>query len=162
MVSDIEKAIREYLPGVVHLSLATVNNGMPWICEVHYAYDDNLNLYFVSRPSKRHSVEIMQNGVVAGSIVKQHSAKEKVRGVFFEGKAKKLEHINNKSVAYILFTERFGADDSLLKSGKISDAREFYRISVDSFYLFDSIQSNSGEKYQLTWFSGKVKNKDKA
>ncbi len=151
MVFDIEQAIREYLPGVVHLSLATIDDGKPWICEVHYAYDDNLNLYFVTRPSKRHSVEIMKNGAVAGSIVKQHSAKEKVRGVFFEGKAKKIEHINKEHVAYKVFTERFGVDETLLEGGKVPDARTFYRIIVSKYYLFDSIESKSGEKYELPW-----------
>lgn len=156
MITDVQQTIREYLLEVVHLSLATVDNGKPWICEVHYACDDNLNLYFVSRPSKRHSVEIRQNGVVAGSIVKQHSTKEKVRGVFFEGKAMKIENIDKEHVAYKVFTERFGVDDSLLKSGTDPDNREFYQISVDTYYLFDSIESKTGEKYKLIWNSGKV------
>lgn len=149
MIINIEQAIREYLPGVVHLSLATVNNGIPWMCEVHYAYDDRLNLYFVSRPSKRHSVEIMQNGIVAGSIVRQHMAKEKVRGVFFEGKAKKIENISTKHDAYKVFTERFGVEKSLLEIGK--DTREFYQVTVNKFYLFDSIESEIGKKYELVW-----------
>lgn len=151
MISDIEQAIREYLPGVVHLSLATVDSGIPWMCEVHYAYDDRLNLYFVSRSSKRHSIDIMQNGIVAGSVVKQYSAKEKVRGVFFEGKAEKISNINKDHVAYKVFTERFGVEQSLLEGNNVPDGREFYQITVSKFYLFDSIESKTGEKYDLLW-----------
>ncbi|HLZ15367.1 MAG TPA: hypothetical protein VKQ34_05305 [Candidatus Saccharimonadales bacterium] len=37
---DIEQIIRDYLPDVVHMSLATCKDNKPWVCEVHFAYDD--------------------------------------------------------------------------------------------------------------------------
>ena len=65
MITDVEKVIREYLPEVIHMSLATSHNNVPWICEVHYAFDDELNLYFRSLQSRRHSKEIAENKQVA-------------------------------------------------------------------------------------------------
>ncbi len=154
MITNIEQTIREYLPDVVHLSLATASNGVPWMCEVHYAYDDQLNLYFASRFSRRHSQEIAQNGIVAGSIIKQYSAKDKVRGVFFEGNAELVENVHEDHIAYKLFCARFGMDQSLLENGKTPEARRLYTISVRNFYLFDSIESSSGVKYELKWKDG--------
>ncbi len=44
---DIEKTIRNYLPQIVHMSLATHTDGKPWVCEVHFATDNELNIYLV-------------------------------------------------------------------------------------------------------------------
>lgn len=82
------------------MSLATSNNNKPWVCEVHYAYDDQLNLYFRSKPSRRHSQEIATNPHVAGSIVIQHKLGEKPRGVYFEGIAELLTGVDENHVAY--------------------------------------------------------------
>ncbi len=48
---DVEKVIREYLPKVIHMSLATCVDNRPWVCEVHFVYDDDLNLYWRSTRS---------------------------------------------------------------------------------------------------------------
>jgi nitroimidazol reductase NimA-like FMN-containing flavoprotein (pyridoxamine 5'-phosphate oxidase superfamily) len=50
---DVGKAIREYLPNIVHMSLGTCVDNQPWVCEVHFVYDDDLNLYWRSQPSRR-------------------------------------------------------------------------------------------------------------
>ena len=44
---EIEKIIREYITKIPHMSLAAVSDNKPWVCEVHFAYDNDLNLYFV-------------------------------------------------------------------------------------------------------------------
>src|SRR5665213_3517468 len=104
---DVDKVIREYLPTIIHMSLATSANNKPWVCEVHYVYDDDLNLYWRSTPARRHSLEISQNPNVAGSIVTQHAPGEKPRGVYFEGTAEQLADVDENHVAYKLYCERF-------------------------------------------------------
>ncbi len=69
---DIEKIIREYIDKSPHMSLASVSGNKPWVCEVQFAYDEKLNLYFRSLKSRRHSQEIASNSHVAGNIVRQH------------------------------------------------------------------------------------------
>ncbi len=66
---DVEKIIREYIDKTIHLSLATSSDNKPWVCEVHFAYDEQLNLYFRSLKSRRHSQEIAKNPNVAGNII---------------------------------------------------------------------------------------------
>src|SRR5580700_8645470 len=103
---DIENAIRDYLPQIVHMSLATSSDNKPWACEVHFAFDDNLNLYFRSLLSRRHSKDIMANPRVAGNIVTQHQVGDKVRGVYFEGTCKLLESKEDIELAYRVLSER--------------------------------------------------------
>ncbi len=151
MITDIENVIRQYLPTVIHLSLATTRDSQPWICEVHYVFDDDLNLYFRSKPSRRHSLEIADNNRVAGNIVAQHVVGEKPRGVYFEGVAELLENVDERSVAYTLYCDRFGTTEEILTDAKKEDGHKFYKISVSKYYLFDKKESDPSQKYELNW-----------
>src|ERR1700691_536342 len=88
---DIEKIVREYIDKTPHLSLGTVSGDRPWVCEVHFTYDEKLNLYFRSIKSRRHCQEIAGNPNVAGNIVKQHKLGEYPHAIYFEGTAKIIE-----------------------------------------------------------------------
>jgi len=148
---DVEQVVREYLPQVIHLSLATCKDNKSWVCEVHFAFDQDLNLYFRSKPSRRHSIEIESNPQVAGNIITQHEIGEKVRGVYFEGIAEKLSDIDETNPAYLEYCKRFDRNEEILEEAKAPDGHAFYKISVKSFYLFDGRESNPGKKYELAW-----------
>lgn len=151
MITAIEKTIRDYLPEVIHMSLASVQDNRPWICEVHYVYDEYLNLYFRSKAGRRHSLEIAENPQVAGNIVKQHELGEKPRGVYFEGICNMLEGVSENDPAYLLYCERFGTSEEILVEAKKPDGHKFYKVQVDTYYLFDSLESNPSQKYELPW-----------
>ncbi|HSX23712.1 MAG TPA: pyridoxamine 5'-phosphate oxidase family protein, partial [Candidatus Saccharimonadales bacterium] len=138
---DVEQTIREYLPGVIHMSLATSAGNKPWVCEVHYAFDVELNLYFRSKPSRRHSQEIAQNPNVAGNIVEAHGLTDKPRAVYFEGRAEPLEEVNKNHIAYKLIHERLGLGPEVLEDAKQDDGHKFYKITVSNYYLFDTRES---------------------
>ena len=89
--AEIERIIREYIDQVVHMSLGTCVDNKPWVCEVHFAVDDELNIYFRSVKNNRHGQEILQNPHVAGNIITQHFKNQKIRGVYYEGTAELLE-----------------------------------------------------------------------
>ena len=126
---DVERIIREYLPGVIHMSLATSRDNKPWVCEVHYVFDKDLNLYFRSKEIRRHSKEITDNPFVAGNIVEQHSVDQEPRGVYFEGKAEILNSIDEDHPVYKLFCERFDLDEEILEDTKAENGHKFYKIS---------------------------------
>ena len=148
---DVEKVIRDYLPGVVHMSLATSKDNKPWVCEVHYVYDDDLNLYFRSKKSRRHSQEIAANPNVAGNIVEQHPIDQKPRGVYFEGTASIVEDFSQDHPAYKEFIDRIGTGPDIVEDSKNEDGHKVYKISVSNYYLFDSRESNPSQKYRLKW-----------
>lgn len=151
---DVEKIIREYLPHVLHLSLATVKDNKPWVCEVHFAFDENLNLYYRSLTSRRHSQEIAENPNVAGNIVKPHALGEYPLGVYFEGTAKLLETGDELSTAFNCLKERLQMNDEILEDAKRPDGHKFYKISVESWYVFGKLDGEGGKKYELKWNGG--------
>ncbi len=133
------------------MSLATSRDNKPWVCEVHFVYDKDLNLYFRSKKSRRHSQEIAANPNVAGNIVEQHSVEQKPRGVYFEGLAGIVEDFSAGHPAYELFRDRLGAGPDIVEESKLDDGHKVYRITVLDFYLFDSRESKPSQKYHLKW-----------
>jgi uncharacterized protein YhbP (UPF0306 family) len=150
-IVNVEQAIRDYLPETVHLSLATSRDNKPWVCEVHFVYDDHLNLYFRSLFSRRHSQEIVINPHVSGNIVAQHKLDQNVRGVYFEGIASMLKDQQEIQNAYQLFVHRLHVSPDILAEAEREDGHKFFRISVQTYYLFDSRSSSPARKYELKW-----------
>ena len=148
---DVESTIRRYLGDVIHMSLGTARDGVPWVCEVHFAFDEGLDLYFVSLTGTRHSGEIRDNARVAGNVVVQHGPTDKPRGVYFEGRATQLEDVTADDAAYRTYKERFGARAEILDQQGDPDGRRFYRVEVGTFYLFDARESVPPRKYELPW-----------
>ena len=154
-VSALEKIVREYIDKSVHMSLATVVNNKPWVSEVHFVYDDNLNLYWRSLSSRRHSQEIAVNPNVAGSIVKQHQADESPHGLFFEGLAQELTDKTDQAKILSAFQTRLGADASILEEAQRPDGHKFYKVTIETWYAFGKFGGESSEKYVLPWSGGK-------
>lgn len=155
MSIDIEKEIREYIQLLFHLSLATVRDNRPWVCEVHFAYDEDLNLYFRSKPGRRHSLEIANNPSVAGNIVRQFTREDQVVGVYFEGEARMLEVGEERMKAFECIKERLQADESILKEADREDGHKFYKITIENWYVFGKFGAESGQKLQLAWNGGR-------
>ncbi len=155
MSIDVEQVVRENITKTVHMSLATVSAGKPWVCEVHFAYDDDLNLYYCSLPTRRHSQEIATNPVVAGNIVKQHELGEAVVGVYFEGTAELLSEPEGQLQAFASMQARLGTKDDMLKDAANPDEHQFYKITVQNWYVFGRFGEPSGQKHQLVWNGGK-------
>ncbi len=148
---NLEEVIRDYLPQIVHMSLGTSKDNKPWVCELHYAYDEDLNLYFRSTPARRHSQEITSNPNVAGNIVKQHKPGEPVLGVYFEGTAKVLDSVEEQEKVATIMVEKLGAPTSILEVAKNPEDHQFYKISVKTFYVFGNLDGNGNNKYELQW-----------
>jgi len=148
---QIETIIRDYIPQIIHMSIATVKDNKPWVCEVHFSYDDDLNLYFVSSLETRHAQEIMQNPHIAANIVTQHHKDQKVRCVDFEGTAKALEGAEVEE-AYAAYVKRYGESEGLLNEIRKDGNTRFFKVTVDDFFLFDSYGGERG-KHHLPWAS---------
>lgn len=152
---NVEQIVREHIDKTVHLSLGTSRDGKPWVCEVHFAYDDELNLYFRSLTSRRHSQDIAENSSVAGNIVRQHELGEYPVGIYFEGTARRLEANEDKQKAFECVSQRLQLNDSILEESEREDGHQFYKITVESWYVFGKFSEEGGKKYQLPWNGGK-------
>lgn len=154
-MNEVEQLIRNYLPRVIHLSLGTCVDNKPWVCEVHYAYDEGLNLYFFSLPKTRHCQEIAQNPYVSGNIVIPHGLGEKPQGVYFEGRAEKLDDGQDVQEAFQVYGGRLEERAEFAKQELTKDdGWRFYKIVVSDFYVFDvrGELSRPG-KHQIPWGS---------
>lgn len=140
---ELEQVIRDYIPQIVHMSLATSKDNKPWVCEVHFAYDNELNLYFASSTTTRHAQEIAANPYVAGTIVVQHQDGEKPRGVYFEGMAKVVSGTEMEIIAKETYGARFG--EQRLQNFAKDPAVKLFQITVDSYYLFDTRGEHQGK-----------------
>jgi len=146
---QVEHIIREYIEQVVHMSLGTTVNNKPWVCEVHFSFDDDLNLYFRSDAATRHCQEIAQNPNVAGNIVTQHFKNQRPRGVYFEGTAERLDSVAEEDAAYTAIQKRYG--NAKVFASTDPSGPGVYKITVKDWYLFDSYGPAPVKKYRLSW-----------
>ena len=151
---DIEKIVRGYIDKSLHMSLATVAGDKPWVCEVHFVYDEDLNLYWRSLTSRRHSQEITQNSNVAGNIVRQHGLNEYPHAIYFEGTAEELTSAEKQREVFPLFEQRLGASKSILDEAGEPNGHHFYKITVANWYAFGKFGGPSGGKFKLEWNGG--------
>lgn len=151
---DVEQIIREYIDKSLHMSLATVADGKPWVCEVHFVYDESLNIYWRSKASRRHSQEIAINPNVAGNVVKQHGLDEYPHAIYFEGTAEMIEDESKFQAMYELFKNRLSVDVGIIDDAKKEDGHKFYKITVENWYAFGKFDGDSGHKYKLEWNGG--------
>ena len=86
-MDSVSELIRNYLPEVNIMQLATAVGDQAWICTVHYYSDESLNLYWVSSRERRHSKEIQQNKKVAATILvhENNEAENYVIAITIEG-----------------------------------------------------------------------------
>ena len=148
---DVEKTIREYIEPLVHMSLASTVDDRPWVCEVHFAADDQLNLYFRSLASRRHSQEIARNPRVAGNIVRQYELGEPGVGVYFEGEARRLTDDPELDQAFEALERKLGVSADGRQEATRPDGHQVYKINVENWYLFGRFDGPSGQKYKLEW-----------
>lgn len=148
---NIEQIIREYIDKTIHMSLAAVSDGRPWVCEVHFAYDEDLNIYWRSLKTRRHSKEIAQGPYVAGNIVKQHELDEYPHAIYFEGTAELVDDESIYPELYELFHKRKIGNESMIEDAKRADGHKFYKVIVKDWYAFGKFGGDSGNKYHLPW-----------
>jgi uncharacterized protein YhbP (UPF0306 family) len=148
---DVEKIVRENIDKTVHMSLATTHDDAPWVCEVHFAYDDDLNLYYQSLTSRRHSQEIAANPNVAGNIVDKFELGDPVVGIYFEGTAQLLAPGPDQRQAAECLSARMDAQVDLAAIASSPDGHQLYKVTVANWYAFGRFGGASGQKLKLEW-----------
>lgn len=135
------------------MQVVTSKSGQPWACNVYFAFDNKLNLYWISTPARRHSIEIRDNNKVAGTIVLPHIPGDKVRGIQFEGRAEELTNKELARVAMGHYGKRYNLDrervEAILEN---RDGHLPYKITPRLIVLFDEVNfpKNSRQEFKLS------------
>jgi uncharacterized protein YhbP (UPF0306 family) len=58
----------DILKDIKLMQLASVRDNKPWMCNVWYVMDEDHNVYWISRETRRHSLEIKDNPHVAATM----------------------------------------------------------------------------------------------
>lgn len=105
IMADVKKELLEYLNAQSIMSLATFGDTMS-ICTVFFTVDDNLNIYFISRPGTEHCLNIVRNEKVVCSIAdaKQKVTDKKV-GVQIKGTVTELPTIEKIGTALMFWSK---------------------------------------------------------
>lgn len=110
--------------------------GKPWVSNVWFVYDDNLNIYWVSSRSVRHSQEIKANPHVAAAICPVNTPLDtKLGAVQVEGTVKVIK--NPLDIARIskMFVAR-GVISSDKISKILSTVSSIYKLTPDQYVIF--------------------------
>lgn len=131
--------VREYLLGDAQtMQLATVANGKPWVASVYFVADNELNVYWLSWPERRHSREIAANVNVAATVaIKSDSP---VIGVQLEGEA--YEIIDSAIVADVMkryITKYDAGKEFVTNFQKGINHHKLYKLVPSTIQLFDEV-----------------------
>ncbi len=135
----LKKLIEEYLAKANLMQVATSRDNQPWACSVYFAYDEQLNLYWMSKPERRRSEELRLNEKVAGTIVLPHSPGDKVRGIQFQGVAKELRSHEEIEQGMKYYASRLGMKSDRVQVVLQNKSDHFcYKITPTLYVLFDA------------------------
>ena len=97
-------AIQKFLQKQKVASLATTNNGLPYCCNVFYAFDaENLQIIFKSDKKTFHIQNALEQPYVSGTVYKTSSNILGLKGVQFFGKMLKPRYCDYERAAHIYY-----------------------------------------------------------
>lgn len=100
--------VKAFLDAHNTMTLATIGpSGEPQAAAVFYAADEQLNLYFLSSPSSRHSQNLMHDARVAVTVHADGQAWQAIRGVQIEGAAEVVEGATTLAQAARTYAGRY-------------------------------------------------------
>jgi len=133
---NIKNRIIEVLKTTHLMSLATNDENGPWVADVVFIHDKDLNIYWMSDPNTRHSKAISLNKKSAGTITYSTKSKELNFGIQFEGISEKLEGVQINLLTKHL-AKRGHSKPKLLQASEILDGDSWYKLTPTKIYLID-------------------------
>lgn len=151
--------LRAFLAAHNTMTVATVGpQGEPQAAAVFYAADEQLNLYFLSSPSSRHSQNLLRDARVAATIHADGQAWKEIRGLQIEGIVQQVEGPLMLAQAVRTYGGRFdflrgllgdAAEGPAALRGPVASSR-FYVLRPAWIRLIDNSQG-FGHKEEFTF-----------
>lgn len=149
---NLKSLINKYLQEAKLMQLATSVNNQPWICSVWFATDENMNIYWLSSTTRRHSKEVLKNNKVAGAITLPQTPNDPPRGLQFQGIAKLLTEQKDIDKAMSVYAGRiFKKEDIIEFMENKEKPHRFYRIKPTQFVLFDAVNFPENSRQGLNF-----------
>lgn len=137
---DLKQLIQNYLSETKMLHLATLAGNQPWVCNVWYAADDNLNIYWFSGTNRRHVAEVSANPLVAGGITLPQTPQDPPRGLQFQGTTTQLTAKTDIEKAIHLYDGRIFPEAKVREYMAFpTNPHSFFVIKPSLFVLFDLV-----------------------
>ena len=148
---DMKNLLSDYVNQKYMMQLATVSNGQPWSCIVYYVTDDELNLYWASIPSRRHSQEIKDCDSVSISIAVKHEKGQKVVGIQAEGTARVVENHDEIKPIAKKYASEFGRDGQWPEDfSALKTEHRLYKFTPKKLVLFDEQNFPHDPRQEIT------------
>src|SRR5436309_422879 len=87
---NLKPLIKTYLKEAKLMQLATSIGNQPWVCNVWFAADEELNIYWFSSITRRHSKELIKNKKVSAAMALPQTPDDTPRGLQVQGVAELL------------------------------------------------------------------------
>lgn len=120
------------------MQLATISKSKPWVCSLYFVVDDDLNFFWLSLPTRRHSQEIESDSNVAIAVVIKQP--QPVVGIQAQGKAQAVN--DAKVVAKIMpgYVDKYGNGKDFLDNFLAGKSQHvLYRFTPTELVLFDEV-----------------------
>lgn len=134
------------------MQLASASDNKPWACNVWFAADKNMNIYWFSSTTRRHSHEVANNPHVAAAICLPHTPSDPyARGVQLQGTAEQLTNPVDIAIAMKCYVGKiFNLKQVKEFMANLEKPHRFYRIKPELIVLFDTknFPADSRQEYR--------------
>ncbi len=102
----LRREIIRYLESRHVMTIASCRKNVPWASAVYYA-SDGLELYFFSKPTSRHGMNMKENVRVSAAIHEDYSDWKQIQGIQLEGQAARLTSLRQKAQFWKIYEKKF-------------------------------------------------------
>lgn len=135
-----KQIVLDFLKTNKMMQVATFGKDHPWIANVYYVFDNDLNLYFLSGEKTLHCRQIAENEKVACAISDSHQGlHDKQIGLQMWGTAKKISDLEKLRFALGKWKEVLNEKDDELSAENILNnviKNRVYKISPKKIKIF--------------------------
>ncbi len=137
--SNVRQHILDYLGEAKMMQLATSDGKSPWVCNVWFASDAHMSIYWISSTKRRHSEELSRNPRVAASICIPREPSESDKGALqIEGIATEVTSPAELAKALKLYVSRGFFTLAQVKKfmANLDHPHRFYKITPERIVYF--------------------------
>lgn len=149
---SLRDLIKDYLKKARLMQLATSIDNQPRVCSVWFAADEDLNIYWFSSTTRRHSKEVIENSKVAGAMALPQNPADPPRGLQFQGVAKLLTDQKDIDKAISVYAGRIFSKEKIKEFMADDETpHKFYKIKPIQFVLFDLVNYPNNPRQELNF-----------